>query len=76
MHNCKKNPRKLKIQKQSDNKIIKTQGIYLLKLKKENETVQHRIITDIKNLFRYLYGFSFSKIHDSQDNRGRGKLFL
>ena len=57
MHNCKKNPRKLKIQKQSENKIIKTEGIYLFKLKKENETIQHRIITDIKNLFLIYMGF-------------------
>ena len=45
------------MQKQSENKIIKTEGIYLFKLKKENERIQHRIITDIKNLSLIYMGF-------------------
>ena len=42
---------KLKIQKQSDENIIKSiKNIF--KLKKENETIKNRIIRDIGNLFK------------------------
>ena len=43
-------PRKLKIQKQSEDKIIKnTRNPF--GLKKENEEIKHKTIRDIKNVF-------------------------
>ena len=49
VHGDGKKPRKLKMQTQFENNIIK--NIKKIKLKKQNEDFNHRIIKDIINLF-------------------------
>ena len=50
VHSREKKPRKLKMQKQSEDTVIKNIR-NLFRLKGENETVKNNIIRDIKTLF-------------------------